>query len=149
MQFSKLTKKYFNSLFLIFLFAVFSTQIRAEIVVVTHPDSEFSHLSKEMVHAYFLGELLTTNTGATVAIGMQVPTTAIRQEFDSQILEIESEKLLSRWSGLVFSGHASMPEVLKNDKEVIEWLLKQVNAIAYIDKENLTEELKLLYLHSP
>lgn len=147
MDFSTYPKN-FRSLFLFSLVVFFSAQIKAEIVVITHTDSELRDLDNETVRAYYLGNLLVTGSGTTISVGMHATTSSIRQEFDRQVLGIEPEQLHSRWSGLVFSGKASMPELVNNDKEMLEWVQRKINSIGYIDEDNLTEEVKLLYRHS-
>ena len=127
----------------------FSTQSKAEIAIITHLDSDIPSLSLEMVRAFYLGDLFTTNTGTPIVVVMQTNASPVRSLFDQQVLGIESEKLHSRWSGLVFSGKTSMPEFLNNDSEVVHRVLKQENTIGYIDKKNITDQVKLLYSSSP
>jgi len=49
------------------------------------------------------------------------------------------------WARLVFSGKTAAPEELASQREILDRVARDPNAIGYVDRRNLNAHVKVVY----
>lgn len=117
----------------------------AELTVVVNP-ANASALDAQAVQRIFLGKEKKFPDGSESLPVNQVAETALRQDFDQNVLGRSSSQVSAYWSKLVFTGKGIPPKEVKTDAEVIELVSKNPSVIGYIDSSSVTDAVKVVNL---
>lgn len=121
-------------------------EIQAEIVVVVHPDNPITSLTKKDVKRLFLGRMHNfPNSDIKVESIDHAEGSADYDKFYSSIINMNKSKLKRYRAYYLFSGKGRLPTQIKTVSKVLEYIAKTKNAIAYIDKKNITDRVKVVY----
>ncbi|WP_240615558.1 phosphate ABC transporter substrate-binding protein [Alteromonas facilis] len=123
-----------------------SGAVLAETVVIVHPSNNAA-LDEKSVQRIFLGKEKKFSDGGESIPVNQVPESAVRADFDTNILGRSSSQVSAYWSKLVFTGKGVPPKEVSSDAEVIELVAKNPSAIGYIDSASLTDAVKSVNLN--
>lgn len=115
--------------------------LNAQIVVVTNKDSQIDTISKELVQYIYLAKVDKIDGVRVVPILSN--DEKLHNQFCNTVLDKSESQYNSYWARLVFTGRKSISKRL--DWQDVVKKLKEVNTIAYINKENLTDEWKIIY----
>lgn len=118
----------------------------AEVVVVVHPSNGAS-LDKKSVQRIFLGKEKKYSDGKEAIPINQVPTSGVRESFDTVTLGRNSSQVAAYWSKLVFTGKGIPPKELDNDAAVLAIVADNPNAIGYIDSASVSDAVKVISLN--
>ena len=122
------------------------TEIQAEIVVVVHPDNPITSLTKKDVKRLFLGRMHNfPNSDIKVESIDHAEGSADYDKFYSSIINMNKSKLKRYRAYYLFSGKGRLPTQIKTVSKVLEYIAKTKNAIAYIDRKNITDRVKVVY----
>ncbi len=121
------------------------SQASAGVVVVVAPDSDLDSLSQAQVKSVFLGKVKSLPNGQTAVPVNQAESSPVYDAFNKKILGKSSAKILQYWASRVFSGKGSPPEVVPDDKAVIEFVKSKKGAIGYIDSASADGSVKVIY----
>lgn len=113
----------------------------AEVVLVVHPDNN-SELSKQSVKRLFLGKTNKFADGKEALPINQVPSSTVRNTFDSGTLGRNSSQVSAHWSKLVFTGKGIPPKEVENDAAVIAIVADNKSAVGYVDSGAVTAAVK-------
>ena len=116
----------------------------ADIVIVGHPEFPVEQLSISEVRMLYLKKLPSLPDGSDYLFGDQPEGSPARQEFLAKVIRKDPAHLTAYWAKRIFSGKAIPPSVVGDDEEIIEWVLKTPNAIAYVRKGHYDRRLKAL-----
>lgn len=56
-----------------------------------------------------------------------------------------SSQFKAVWRRLLFTGEGAIPQMLKNDAAIIDFVASKTGAISYIDANNLTDKVKVIH----
>lgn len=115
--------------------------LNAQIVVVTNKDSQIDTISKELVQYIYLAKVDKIDGVRVVPILSD--DEKLHNQFCNTVLDKSESQYNSYWARLVFTGRKSISKRL--DWHDMVKKLQEVNTIAYIYKENLTDEWKIIY----
>lgn len=121
------------------------SQASAGVVVIVSPDSNIDSLSKSQVKSVFLGKVKSLPNGETAVPVNQSESSPVYDAFNKNVLGKSSAKILQYWASRVFSGKGSPPEVVPDDKAVIEFVKSQKGAIGYVDSSSADDSVKVIY----
>ncbi len=110
----------------------------AEIVVVVNPKNPASRMFSEQAAQFFLGKS-TQFTPIEFSEG-----SALRTAFYTRVLAKEPNQVKAIWAKLVFTGKAAPPKEYGSAAEVKKAVANDVNAIAYLDKSQVDETVKVI-----
>jgi hypothetical protein len=128
-------------LFLICVSVCQSAYARQEVVVVANIDYDVE-LSKQEIRNVFMGG--TINYDLT-AIELP-PNNSLRILFNTKVVGLTEARIQSYWAQMRFSGRKKQPKQLQNTNSVIEYLLNNKGAIAYLPaNSNIPSELTVVY----
>ncbi len=117
--------------------AAIAASVRAELVVIVHPDSGLEQLSKSQVVNIFLGSHRRLPNGvAATPIDMDVNTPE-RTQFYRSLVNRDANQMAAYWSRLVFSGSATPPAQARDWQEVVRTVASNPEAIGYVERKNI------------
>ena len=115
---------------------------QAEIAVVVNinsPIESFTH--RELVDLYMGRNLFLPTGGLAVRID-QAPTSNIRKLFYQELVGKSVAEVNAYWAKLLFTGQSTPPYSLDSSKRVLEVIRNNVNAIGYINAEEVDDTVK-------
>ncbi|HHH35203.1 MAG TPA: phosphate ABC transporter substrate-binding protein [Gammaproteobacteria bacterium] len=121
------------------------SQASAGVVVIVSPDSSLDGLSKSQIKSVFLGKVKNLPNGEAAVPVNQAESSPVYDAFNQKVLGKSSAKVLQYWASRVFSGKGSPPEVVPDDKAVIEFVKSKKGAIGYIDSASADDSVKVIY----
>jgi ABC-type phosphate transport system substrate-binding protein len=141
-------KKFLLIIKLLVLSVGFSiAEIQADIVVVVHPDNPITSLTKKDVKRLFLGRMHNfPNSDIKVESIDHAEGSADYDKFYSSIINMNKSKLKRYRAYYLFSGKGRLPTQIKTASKVLKYIANTKNAIAYIDKKNITDSVKVVYV---
>jgi hypothetical protein len=119
----------FTSVFLLF----FATCTQAQILVIGNL-AGIKSLSATQVEDVFMGRMRSLSNGR---LATPVDYSALRAEFYQKLLSSPIEQVDAYWARILFTGLASAPIKLFNNEDVIKNVTENIDAIGYIDAENV------------
>jgi len=119
----------------------------AEIIVIVHPESTVSAISKNELKRLFLGKSRRIKGLSKKVQAINLPESdSSRSEFAFLFLRKTKQQLRSYWVNSVFSGKARPPVVATDSTNMKKLVSNDLSAIGYIDKKNLDSSVKILSL---
>lgn len=115
--------------------------LNAQIVVVTNKNSQINSMPKELVQYIYLAKIDKIENVRVEPILSN--NEKLHNQFCNTVLQKSESQYNSYWARLVFTGRKSISKRL--DWQELVKKLQEVNTIAYINKENLTNEWKIIY----
>ncbi len=120
----------------------FASVSGGEIVIVASKESPFSTMSKAELKKLYIGKQTTIQNSFTHPTLQK--SKPIHKKFLKLFLKMNARQFARTWQKLVFTGKAQMPKKLNSDKELLEYLNKNSDAIGYMDKTNITSAVKII-----
>lgn len=137
-----------NSMSLLIPFClIFSSYLHANesLVVVVNKANQISLLSKKQIIDIYMGRYLSFPDGESVS-PIDFPTNSnIKQQFYLQLVNQNERKIKSYWSRLLFSGRAKPPKEAQSLENAIVLIEQTSDAIAYLSREQVTSEMKIVF----
>ena len=132
-------------LILLLASATFVRPALAGIAVVVNHGNPINTLSAEEVKAIFLKKVTTFPDGGPATPVYQDEDAKIYHDFAEKVLEKDITHLKSYWSGQIFSGKNTLPEVAKGDTAVKNTVSGVPEAIGYIDSHHVDKSVKVVF----
>ena len=121
---------------------LFSASSQAEIVIIGNKDNSLLFDIKQL-EDIFLGRTHSLSNGHVV---LPLDHALLRAEFYQKLTARPIEQINAYWARIVFTGQATPPIVLPDDKAILLTVSKNKDAIGYIDKKYLNNTVRVLYL---
>ena len=120
-----------------------------DIVVVVNHSNDVSSLSKKEVIDIYMGRYLSFPNGAS-ASPIDFPTRSVtKQQFYLLLVNQNEQEIKSYWSRLLFSGRAKPPTEADSAAGAIKLVEQKADAIAYIPRDKVTSEMKIVFQFKP
>lgn len=117
----------------------------AKLVVVVSKNNGVNELSKEQVVNIYMGRYSdVANKNSLVPVDYP-ENTSTKSAFYQALVGQSEKRIKSYWSRLLFSGRARPPISMKNAAEIAKKMQTNSSLIAYLPKEELTEEMKIVF----
>ncbi|MEZ8824303.1 hypothetical protein AB6E04_08060 [Vibrio amylolyticus] len=128
------------------LLCLFSFQVTAYDYAIVSLNHDFPSLRSSQVKMLYRGRLTSINGTRTRLVDLPAVSNQ-REEFYLKILGKSPSQMNAIWARQSFSGKAKAPFELKteNPLDVIQWLNKHQNGIAYLPINNVTIDMNILY----
>jgi ABC-type phosphate transport system substrate-binding protein len=134
-----------NGLLSCFLLLCCALPARAELVVVVCADSSIEHLSRQELINIYMGRYRKLQNKA-LAIPLDIAgESPERRDFYRRLLDKTLPEINAYWARLVFSGKTTAPAEVNSQREVLERVANDPNAIGYMEKNNLNARVKVVY----
>jgi ABC-type phosphate transport system substrate-binding protein len=130
-----------NSLILLLLIT-FIPSAQAELVIIANIKNNIDTLTEKQVQDIFLGHTrLFPNGKFALPIDQSSP---LRAEFYEILTGRPVEQVNAYWARIIFTGQASPPQQLPDDKAVLQTVRENEGAIGYIDKTRVDNTVRIL-----
>ena len=135
----------FRPLLLTILLILHASSASAELVVVVNAHSGVERLTRDEVVNIFMGRYRQLPSGIPALPIDQPLTQPARARFYRLLVDKDTSEINAYWSRLIFSGKTSPPRQAESVSEVLEWLAKQKGAIGYIERSQVTPQVKIVF----
>lgn len=126
--------------------SMFIAELKAEIVVVVNLENPIQSISKKDIQRLFLGRMHNfPNSDMKVESIDNAEGSEDYNRFYSRIINMSKSKLKRYRAYYLFSGKGRLPTQIKNTEKIVKYISATKNAIAYIDKRHITDEVKVIY----
>ncbi len=116
---------------LFLLFAVHRAHA-AGVKVVVHASNPVDSISKSKVADLFLKRVTRWDNGRAVTPVDQSEKSTARTDFTKDLLDKEVVWVKSYWQKMIFSGRGTPPAELSSDKDVLDLIRTNADAIGYV-----------------
>ena len=110
--------------------------------------NNFESLTKEEIRNIFTGKLTQYPNYQTHIVVAVSEDDKLRDYFNEKIIETSSRDLKKNWSRLIFTGKVDPPKVFNSTQEVIDYVARHRNAIAYVPLETVTNDVRIAFIYS-
>lgn len=118
------------------------------LVVVVNQASGIDSLTKKEVVDIFMGRYNRFPNGE-MAYPIDLPSGSTgKSYFYKQLVNQSERKIQTYWSRLLFSGRAKPPETGESVPDVVNYVLSNKEAIAYLPRPMITPEMKIVFQFS-
>lgn len=104
----------------------------AGVKLVVHSSNGTGSIAKSKVADLFLKRVTRWENGRTVTPVDQSEKSSLRTTFTKELLGKEVAWVKSYWQKMIFSGRATPPAELPSDREVLELVRTNADAIGYV-----------------
>ncbi|MGF1767381.1 hypothetical protein L4D06_08340 [Enterovibrio makurazakiensis] len=119
--------------------------VRAELVVVVNQENPVADLSTRQVVDLYMGRFNAYPDGSEVLTTDLPNNSPVREAFYRQLVGKSVAQINAYWARLLFTGKSEPPQTVPSIDDVIDYVKKNKNAIAYINEAELTQGLKVVY----
>jgi ABC-type phosphate transport system substrate-binding protein len=116
----------------------------ADVVAVVSAKNPATTLSKNQVMDIFLGKASRFPDGSQAVPIDQAEGSAVRDEFYLTFAGKVPSQLKAYWSKVIFTGRGEPPKELANSVDVKKRLIKDPNAIGYIERSVVDASVKIV-----
>ena len=116
----------------------------ADLAIIAHPDYQGGELDKEMVKQLFLYETTEYPSGHKAMPANHAAGSPDREYFLEYVLDMGESRHKRYWSRKISTGKKS-PVELNSHEEVLEWVSDTPLGISYIDKDKVSDSVKVLF----
>jgi len=114
-------------------------------VVVVNAKNPVTKMSADEVSQLFMGQSEFFPGGSPATAIDQPESTPLRTEFDAKVLGKTPSQLHAYWSKIVFTGKGKPLKEVPTSKDVVDFLNKNPNAIGYMEKSAVDNNVKVVY----
>jgi len=138
--------------FIVALVIVLTTNIsysaHPQIAIVANTSFNTEKISQNKIQKLWLGKTKKLPNIGRVYIIDQKPNNSITKLFYKRIIKKKPNQIKAYWAKFQYIGKGFPPRTVESDSDVIQWLLDNKNGIGYIDRNSVTDDLKVLMIIS-
>lgn len=114
-------------------------------VLIANPKSGIAHLSQDDVTNIYLGRYRRLASGVTAEPIDQPADSSLKARFYRQLVDKNLAEISAYWARLVFSGKTRPPRVVANEEEAVQFVSRNVDALAYVDKARVDGRVSIVF----
>lgn len=118
----------------------------SDLAVIVNQNN-FESLSLKDVRNIFTGKLTQYPNYETPISVVILDDEKYRTVFNEYVLEATNQELKKSWSRMIFTGKIDPPHVASTTREVIDYVAKNDNAIAFVPLEEVTNNVRIAYIY--
>lgn len=141
-----MNRKRIKQLFYVLALMLSSATAHATLVVIVNANSNIEQLSRSEVVNIFMGRYRRLPDGSELRPLEVRGETPERRDFYHTLLDKSLAEINAYWARLVFSGRTQPPMALDNQRDVLDKVAHDSNAIGYIERANLNNQVKVVYV---
>lgn len=117
------------------------------VAVVVNPENQ-SLLNRSEIRKIFLGKEKAFSNGKTVSAYDLPEGNDNRALFVDKVLNKNESRLNAYWARMLFSSRAKPPKTVASAERIKEIISENINAIAYMNKDDVDDSVKVVYTFS-
>lgn len=122
----------------------FCIQANAEVLVIMNSKNPIKSLEKKKIIELFMGKA-TAFPNRKPAITLDFESGSdLRRKFYKSLTGKSEAQIDAYWAQLVFGGRMSQPKKFKNEKQIINAVLENPSTIAFVSKQTLPRNVKVV-----
>ena len=123
------------------------SQVLADLAIIANKEFT-SDLSQRDIKMLYLGKAQHLDDKSVLALQpVNLPySNAQRLQFDKSVLGKTEANLRTYWARMIFTSRSRPPRELTTSADVIQHVLEKPNTIGYIDAQQLTENVRVLFI---
>lgn len=115
-----------------------------DIVVIASSESGIENLTRTEVADIFLGKV-SRFPGGAIAVPLDQPEgSAAREEFYRSFAGRSAAQVKAHWSRIIFTGRGLPPTVVQDNREALERVAQNPNAIAYVERSLVDGRVRIV-----
>ncbi|MBX3631131.1 MAG: phosphate ABC transporter substrate-binding protein [Nitrosomonas sp.] len=120
-------------------------QVLADIVVIVNPRSNITALTQHQIIDIYMGRNPGLSGGQKLQPYDQAADSSIRTDFYYGITGKPASAINAYWARLLFTGRASPPKLVADNREMLSIIEKDPMAIGYLDERDLNERVTVVH----
>lgn len=128
--------------FLLMMVLLCCRSVYADVLVIVNADNTVKDMSKSEVTAIFMGRYQSFKNGVYALPIDQAADSNIRASFYSLLTGRNIAYINAYWARILFTGRATPPRQVPDNKDVIDLISQNPNAIGYVDSSVDPKKLK-------
>jgi ABC-type phosphate transport system substrate-binding protein len=120
-----------------------ATASAAEVVIITHPATGTSNLTKAEIQDIFTGRKTRWASGATM-VPVLVEVDGTHEAFLSTYVQKTPAQFDTWWKRQIFTGKASPPRSFKTEREVVDFVSRTEGSLGYVSKSAVADGVKIV-----
>jgi len=117
----------------------------ADWVLIANPKAGIANLSQDDVTNIYLGRYRRLASGLTAEPIDQPADSPLKARFYRQLVDKNLAEINAYWARLVFSGKTRPPRVVANDEEAVQFVSRNLDALAYVDKSKVDARVSIVF----
>jgi hypothetical protein len=117
---------------------------KASYQIVCNPDNPTAMVERQFVQDTFLKKIRAWPTGDSTRPVDLAPSSPVRRHFSEEVLRRPVEAVRIFWQQRIFAGRDLPPPEVRNDDEVIKFVLRDRGAIGYVSGGAALNGVKVL-----
>ncbi|AMG32223.2 hypothetical protein AL542_16685 [Grimontia hollisae] len=122
-----------------------ASQLHAELVVVVNEQNPISSLSSRQLIDLYMGRYDSYPNGVIANTVDWPERSQEREMFYRQLVNKSTAQVNAYWARLLFTGKSEPPLTVASAGDIINFVKKNINAIAYLNETDLVDGLKVVY----
>lgn len=118
---------------------------RADLVLVTNPQSGIERLTQDEVINIYLGRYRRLASGMVAEPFDHPIDSELRSRFYRRLVNKNLAEINAYWARLVFSGKTRPPQVIENADSVLRQIASQPGALAYVERSQVDTRVKIVF----
>ncbi len=127
------------------LITLLPAQASADIVVIVNPRSNITALTQHQIIDIYMGRNPGLPGGQKLQPYDQAADSSIRTDFYYGITGKPASAINAYWARLLFTGRASPPRLVANNRGMLNIIEKDPMAIGYLDKRDLNGHVTVVF----
>ncbi len=123
---------------------ILSGQLQAEILVIVNAQNSITTLEKKQVMDLFMGRVSAFPNGHAAETLDLKAGAPLRASFYKTLTGKNEAQVDAYWATLIFAGRMSPPKQLTDEKTLIAEVASNVEAIAYVTRQTLPKNVKVI-----
>jgi len=138
--------KTLRSLFLTLLIAAPASPVAAaDWVLIANPKAGVGHLSQDDVTNIYLGRYRRLPSGLTAEPIDQPGDSPLKARFYRQLVDKNLAEINAYWARLMFSGKTRPPRVVASEEDAVQFVSRNLDALAYVDKSMVDARVSVVF----
>lgn len=126
------------------LICLTSAFAQADVVLIAHNSLPTDSIDKTLAANIFLGKAFALPDGTRLIPLERPKSDPAKAVFHKNVTGRSLSQLNAYWSRLIFTGKNPPPTEVDEDEEVVSLILGNQNLIGYIQRESLTDGVKVV-----
>lgn len=117
-----------------------------DIAVIVNMGNTAKQMSTDQVADLYLGRTRVFANKTYALVFDQPRNSPLREAFFTRLIGMSPAQINSYWARLMFAGQTQPPQVLSDDKQMLEVVRTNPGAVGYIDSVNVDNSVRVVLL---
>jgi hypothetical protein len=135
-------RRWLTSLLTVLVLAAPARSAEESFVIIVHPDSGVTRMTRRQVEAIFMGRQRRLPSGLVALPLEQLVPPEVRLRFYQYLVHLPIQEVRAYFARMYFSGQAQPPHQTQSAEETIELVLANKGAIGFVLRSKLDRRVR-------